>query len=402
MFGIDQPVEKWSDVWRRRELARAFNVHGYFDGWLDLAKAFEREGNYHLAIKVWERALEKHPTSKWAEQELAGVYDTKATRHENPIDVYEKALEHHPTSEVLCARVRNSLMATREFDRMIGVFEHLLECHPTQRMVPLYLAEGYSAIGSDKAISVLNKAILEYVREAPFSNLIKTRVSSGDYIVLHESLKNPSLKLSDQILPRTFARLLVMKGYVDAAKEVLTDVLRHHPSDPDVFDDLCANGHYDEALRILTGGLRKDSYLLTYAVVLSNSAGYILAVAKAYKMRGNFDGAIEQLSKARDLYPMRYGDFHRLLHETISGLYKEKGDRQGRIDFCREATKKYPTEEWPRTLLTDAYEDEGDLEKAREIYVAMEKTRQIRVEMRNKKDPDPWRLRRSVLGFSTF
>jgi tetratricopeptide (TPR) repeat protein len=125
-------------------------------------------------------------------------------------------------------------------------------------MAPLYLAEGYSAIGnSDKAISVLNKAILQYVREARFSNLVKTRFSSGDYSELHKSLKDPYLELSDQILPRTFAKLLVMKGDVDpGAREVLTFVLHHHPSDPDIFDDLCANGHYDEALRILTEPLR--------------------------------------------------------------------------------------------------------------------------------------------------
>jgi tetratricopeptide (TPR) repeat protein len=124
--------------------------------------------------------------------------------------------------------------------------------------------------------------------------------------------------------------------------------------------------------------------------LISNFPEYILAVARAYKMRGNFDGAIEELSKARDRFHNRHGDLPRILHETISCLYKEKGDHQGRIDFCKEATKKYPTQEWPLTLLTDAYEDEGDLEKAR----------QIRVEMRNKTESDPWRLKPSRRFFN--
>src|SRR5271154_1207379 len=74
----DQAVEKWSDAWRRQQLSRAYSLDTSFHGWRDLAKAFEREGNYDLAIKVWERAIEKHPIEPHFEKDLVKAYQTKA------------------------------------------------------------------------------------------------------------------------------------------------------------------------------------------------------------------------------------------------------------------------------------------------------------------------------------
>jgi len=169
MFEIsNQGLEKWSDAWRRRELARAFNFPGKFDGWEDLADAFQREGNYDLAIKVWEKGVEKHQFASdrgYFETELVRAYDTKVL-HDDPIEVYEKAVEDHPSSNILCLRLRNSLKAKGDYQRMVRVFEQLFKNHPTQSKFPLYLAEGYDAIGDgDKAIDVLEKAIQVHVRE---------------------------------------------------------------------------------------------------------------------------------------------------------------------------------------------------------------------------------------------
>jgi len=65
---------------------------------------------------------------------------------------------------------------------------------------------------------------------------------------------------------------------------------------------------------------------------------------------------------------MNDANFRRVLYEAISDLYKEKEDKRGRFELSKRATFEFPRGEWAWMLVAKAYEDEDDMDRARQIY----------------------------------
>jgi len=366
----DQRVEKWSDAWRRQQLARAFDMHGNFDGWRDLAQAFQREGSYDLAIKVWEKALERNPlNSMHFENEIVRAYDAKAV-HEDPVEVYEKALEDHPTIDALCHRLGDSLIAKQDYTRMIRVFEHWHQVRPDESKFSLSLAQAYSATENlDKAISVLIKAVEDHPGEsALYRQLGQCYVGKAEFHraigVLKAGCLNSRNK-SDIALTRDLAKLYEKVGEIQTAIQMLELNFRSHPTDPDLFDDLCALGNYKGALSILQATL--DSNL---------RSANIPPIIRAYKLKQDYLGGIKFLSRYLDSGPLvlsRLSDttFPRVLRETISDLLKVHGDQKGWLHFCESVAREHQNERWAWNLFAKACEANGDLAKAERIESAL-------------------------------
>lgn len=346
----NQGVEKWSDAWRRQQLARAFDMHGSFDGWRDLAQAFQKEGNYDLAIKVWEKALERNPlNSAHFENEIVRAYDTKAV-HEDPVEVYEKAVEDHPTCDSLCLRLGKSLIENRDYERMIRIFEQWQQDLPTQSKFYLCLAEAYFATARfHSAIDVLSKAIQNNLREpALFRELAKCFFAIGDSSSAIRALElGLQSNVYDISLSRDIAKVFAEIGKRPVAIAQLEGALRIHPNDPDLFDDLCVLGHYHRALSILMDGL-----------INNPRSTHILPVARAFKLKKDYARGIAVLRSFKfSIRKVQDTNFVLVLHETISDLYKEQGDHRGRIEFCQAAALEHPSEEWALTLLNTACEE---------------------------------------------
>src|SRR5277367_3282657 len=73
-------LEHGSEAWKRRQLARAFDMHRPFYDWRDLADVFRLECNYDLVIKIYDKACER---GGWYERELVDAYCAKALHYES-------------------------------------------------------------------------------------------------------------------------------------------------------------------------------------------------------------------------------------------------------------------------------------------------------------------------------
>jgi tetratricopeptide (TPR) repeat protein len=360
----DQAVEKWSDAWRRRQLSRAYSLDTSFYGWRDLARAFEREGNYDLAITVWERAIEKHPILTHFEKDLVQAYQTKAA-HEDPIDVYEKAVEDHPTFDELYIRLHESLTSRQEYDRMIRIFEQLREDHPRQANFSRYVAEGHYELGDyNKAIEILQITIslLEgHLEPAVYQILAKCFVARGNVGDASDVLKRGLVRYGGDVdLSRDLAKIFVKDGETGRANAVLLNAFRIHPSSKGLFDDLYANNGYEQVCSTLESNLKSrdatkqefDAFVMA-SKKHKNSLQYAIKILE--KIRKNFDSCSENL------------------HKTLFDLYLETGKTSKGLTVLQSATKRFSKSEWPWLLLANAYKSLGDIKSMEKTIYEMSK-----------------------------
>ena len=357
----DQAVEKWSDAWRRQQLSRAYSLDTSFDGWRDLARAFEREGNYDLAITVWERAIEKHPILTHFEKDLVQAYQTKAS-HDDPIDVYEKAVEDHPTLDELHIRLYESLTSRREYDRMIRIFQQLHEDHPREANFSLYLAEGHYELGDyKKAIEILQTTISLFeghLEPAVYRILAKCFVARGNVGDAIDVLKRGLLRYGGDVdLSRDLAKILVKNGETGRATAVLRNAFRIHPSSKGLFDDLCANNGYEQVCSTLESILKSgaatkehfDAFVIAsrkhptpgYAITTLEVLGGVLPDKSD---SGNWDW--DRQTFLKNFHAPSSG-FSKAFYMTLFDLYLETGKTSEGLALLKLATKELPQLEWP-------------------------------------------------------
>jgi tetratricopeptide (TPR) repeat protein len=365
----NRKATKWSDACRRQQLARAFNSDANFNGWKDLAVAFEQEGCYDLVIKLWGKAFQKNRDTMGRNcyrEELVQVY-LKEAMHEDRIDVFEEAVEEHPSFYELWRCLAAEVTEIDDHERKIRMLEDLVARIPSHDEIELHLAEAYSLIGNtEKAIQTLEKAISHHLKDGqqwPFSlnprlfrrlaNLYIERCENQRALeVLSMGLKaNKSVELS-----KSLAILWAHMGFFTSAKRTLLHAFKWHPTNLQLFDALCSSGGYDDAIRILR---------MEFTNVPKSEL--IAPIIYAFKARVNLDGAIQLLITAKNCRENGVESRSKVC-EAISALYEEKGENLTRVGFCKEATKMNSTSAWSWILLTKAYESVGAWELARESY----------------------------------
>ena len=387
----------------KRDYDRAIAViEKYSEGTINLLlRACSARGDYSIAVKVFQEALDRQPTSLDCWESLYDVYEAKRD-YDAMIELSESALandrfeaQHH---ERLLQYLYSAFRGKGEYGAAVAALQRAIDRYPKNPLSWFFLGSVYTHIGDyDGAIRILQLGLLEILDERLYCGLASVHIAQQNYEEAIEVLKTgfeTQVQSNSWIVPiyiNEFIETYQKKGDSEGLVRLLQTIVNKHPADYYLWESLgrahMANGDYDEAIKVFEMTLKgsevpQDSLHKVLFTAYKKKGDYVEAIKifetrvnpnlwpsfwgsnllEVYEAKKNYDGAI----KVYEAIVNAPNDAGIWGWPTLLKAYAAKGDFDGAIERFETAVDQgriEPSLEIAYTIL-DSYKAKGDYDRA--------------------------------------